>query len=601
MKFFTIILNNPVIKLVKYGGRKGLFWLITALFVSIINIALTIFTSLYLGNLSDSAIEMELGGFVDTLIPMLVLMLLQIPAAFTRTFAATKFSELCLYNLRNASVNHIQKLPLTLTDKQTNADLLSRVNNDLTFMQQFFQNFLVEIIVQPLTFLICAAFLFNLSFNLSLVSFTIIPIFMLITIIISKPIEKLTQDLQEIMSESTSVAQNGVSGIAVVKSFQLEHLMEKKFSAVIDRAINIGLRVSKVSAVVSPLRGMMQFVPFVLVFAYGGFLVLSDNLTFGQLITFINLSNAVVNPLEIFPQAIAQFRLAQGAGSRILEIFTYEVEESGVLISDASEAGYAIEFKDVEFAYEGKEKILKGIELNLGKGETVALVGSSGSGKSTIIKLIGRFLKSQYGQIKIFGIDINEWNIEKLRENIAIVSQDTYLFPCSIFENISYGKIDSTLEEVYNAAILAGIHDFILTLPDGYNSQVGERGVKLSGGQKQRISIARALLKDAPILLLDEATSSLDSESEHNIQKNLEILMRNRSTIIIAHRFSSLKAASKVYVLNDGIVEAHGNHKEMSECSETYNKLFQSQFGKNVEVGDALDSCTKVNIEAVTI
>jgi len=581
-------LNNQILQILRFG-RNSIPWMLIAIVVSIFNIALTILSSLYLGKLSDRAIATEFTGFIEALIPMLIVFVLQVPAAFLRTFASARFSENCMYRLRNKAAEHIQRLPISYIDNNASTDMLSKLNNDANIIQQFLQNSLFELIVQPLTFFASSVFLFVMSVNLSFVSFTAIPLFMALTLFISKPLEKYTEELQETMSEVTNVAQNVVSGITVVKSFQLEQIMEDKFFCAVDKSIRRGLQLSKIIAMISPIRNMMQFIPFILVFAYGGFLVISNELTFGQLITFINLSNAVVNPLEIFPQAIAAYRLAKGAGTRILETLEIPLEKSGTNAISKSESCVAVEFTNVTFGYEGKEVLFNGLDFNIPVGEVVALVGHSGCGKSTLVKLIAGFYMPLKGEIKIFGSSTNKWDLEKLRESIAIVSQDAFVFPCSIFENIAFGKNNASPEQIYNAAKLAGIHDFIVTLPEGYNTLAGERGAKLSGGQKQRISIARAILKNAPILLLDEATSSLDAESEHNIQKSLEILMQNRTTLIIAHRFSTIKAASIVCVMDNGMIVACGKHNELLESSETYRRLYINQIG--------LDSTKSIEIE----
>jgi len=560
--------------------RSYILWVGLTLVISIAGIVLTILSSLYLGRISETAISMNYTDFVSELIPMLFIFILQTPIAYVNTYASSRFAEFSIFDLRNKVTQHIYNQPLSFIEKNSSADILSRLSSDVSIIQQFLQGSLLELVVQPLTFVVCAAFLFYLSFELSLVSFTAVPIFMAITLIISKPLERYAKEVQETIAEVTGVAQSAISGMPEAKSFCLETALEEKFERSVDRSVEKGLKMAKVSASISPVNNMMQFVPFILVFAYGGFLVISDRLSFGELIMFINLSNAVVNPLHLLPQAISSYRLAKAACARVYELLEEKIEDSGT--KEASEvngvnAEAVIEFSGVCFAYEGKELVLRSLDLILRRGELTGLVGASGCGKSTVIKLITGFYRPLKGNIKIYGTNVSEWDIEKLRHKIALVSQDTFLFPCSIYENIAYGKNEATSEEVQNAAKAAAIHEYIMSLPEGYDTLVGERGVKLSGGQKQRLSIARAILKDAPILLLDEATSSLDAESEYDVQQSVEMLLKNRTALVIAHRFSSIKLASKILVLNEGRIESSGTHEQLLQSSQIYRRLYLDQ------------------------
>jgi len=567
--------KNPLLKLIRFGNAN-MFWLLLTLVFSLGGIALTIFSSWYLGRISESAITLDLERFIDSLFPMVVVFLLQTPLSFINTYAAAKFAEQTMYHLRNTLTKKVSECPVSFLEQKSSADVLTNLNSDTGIVQQFYQDSMIQLIVQPLTFLVCTIFLFYLSFELSIVSFTAIPFFMIISLLISKPLETYAKQLQESVSDMTSITQSVVSGMAEAKSFNLQKPLGAKFEKSVDETVRKGLKMSKISALISPINTIMQSAPFLLIFSYGGFLVVSGNLSFGELIVFINLSNAVVNPLQIMPQAIGSYRAASASGARILEILEAEKEQTGneykPLLAEA-----LIEFKSVTFAYEGKNDLLQDASIIIRKGDTVALVGHSGCGKSTLLKLIAGFYSPKFGEIKIAGMSIADWNIQKLRENIALVSQDVYLFPFSLYENIEYGKVGAKADEVYRAAKLAGIHEFIRALPNGYDTLVGERGVRLSGGQKQRISIARAILKDAPILLFDEATSSLDPENEHLIQQSIEMLMKNRTVVVVAHRLTSIKIASNIFVIEDGKAEVFGTHDELLEKSQTYRELFLNQ------------------------
>jgi len=574
--------KNPIFRLLSIG-KQYMAWLCLTFVVLLAGIVLTILSSWYLGKLSESAILMDFDKFVEAVVPMLIVFMLQIPISFVSTYAANRFAEYTMLNLRNKITRHIQSLPLTYIERNQSGDILSRLNSDTSVVQGFLQDALLQLLVQPLTFFACAAFLFYLSFELSMVSFTAIPIFMAITLLISKPLEKHSKEVLEAVAQVTGVAQSAISGMPEAKSFRLEPILGEKFDKAVSNSVRKGLRMSKVSAFITPINNMMQFVPYMLVSAYGGFLVISERLSFGELIMFINLTNAVVGPLHILPQVIGSYRLAKSAGARLFELSDEAVEITGIDYAPVEAEADAIEFKDVCFAYDGKEMLLTNFNMRVSKGETVALVGSSGCGKSTLVKLMAGFYKPQKGDVKIFGVSVSNWDIEKLREKIAVVSQDVFLFPCSIFENIAYGKRDASREEVYDAARIAGIHDFIESLPEGYDTHIGERGFRLSGGQRQRISIARAILKNSPILLLDEATSALDVESENSVLKNLDEFMKDRTTITIAHRFSTIKSVLNIFVMEKGTVISSGKHENLLETSDTYRRLYLKQINLTEE------------------
>jgi ATP-binding cassette, subfamily B, bacterial len=312
---------------------------------------------------------------------------------------------------------------------------------------------------------------------------------------------------------------------------------------------------------------------------FGGYLVIQNQLTFGSLFAFINLLNFVVNPLGSLPNIIASISEASGAAQRIFEILDHEVErKSGSTSQPQKESASVIRFKDVDFAYQANTPVLKGLNLDIQQGQTVAIVGHSGGGKSTLLKIILGYYPLPGGQVSLFGRDLQEWQLAAARNQMAFVAQDTYLFPVSIAENIRCGKPDATQAEIEGAARLANIHDFIATLPEGYNTLVGERGARLSGGQRQRISLARAILKDAPILLLDEPTSALDTESETLVQEALDRFTANRTTLVIAHRLSTIKDADRVLVLDEGKIAEEGTHEDLMARGGLYLDLYQKQF-----------------------
>jgi subfamily B ATP-binding cassette protein MsbA/ATP-binding cassette subfamily B protein AbcA/BmrA len=344
-------------------------------------------------------------------------------------------------------------------------------------------------------------------------------------------------------------------------------------------ALKKGIGIARIwSWIIASTYGLV-IVPFIIAFGLGGYLIIDKQMTFGSLFAFINLLNWVVNPLGNMPPIIASMGEAAGAAQRIFKLLDQDIErDSGRVNRPIQDSQAIIQLEDVSFAYSDGVPVLKDVDLDIRKGQTVAVVGPSGGGKSTLLKLILGFYRPPHGLIRLFGDDLNEWKLSAARQQMAFVAQDSYLFPVSLAENIRCGRPGASQADVERAARLANIHDFIAGLPDGYETNAGEWGSRLSGGQKQRISLARAILKDAPILLLDEPTSALDAESEALVQEALERFTQDRTTVVIAHRLSTIKNADRVLVLHDGEIVEDGTHDELIEKGGLYLDLYQRQF-----------------------
>jgi ABC-type multidrug transport system fused ATPase/permease subunit len=309
-------------------------------------------------------------------------------------------------------------------------------------------------------------------------------------------------------------------------------------------------------------------------------MAITGTLTFGEIFAFINLLNFVVNPMGSIPRLVASISESVGASQRIFDVLDHELERSSGTITQPTDlAGIVISFKDLSFAYQEGTPVLERISFDVKTGEQIAIVGPSGSGKSTLLKLLLGFYPVQNNRIFLLGEDLNNWQLEAARQQMAFVAQDTYLFPVDAKENIACGWLGAKQKEIEQAATAANIHNFIQTLPEGYQTPVGERGTRLSGGQKQRLSLARAILKDAPVLLLDEPTSALDSESEALVQEALDRFMAQRTSIVIAHRLSTIKNADRVLVLDEGCIIQQGTHDELLAEGGLYQELYQKQFG----------------------
>ncbi len=578
--------KSPMIRLLDIAGSYR-SWLVLAAVVSVLGAACTVFSSIYLGRGLDAAVSGDRLRFYRTVRIVAGIAVIEFPVSILRTYCAGRYAQYAMYDIREKTTKHIQKLPASCLDRHPSGDLLSRLNNDISLLQQFLQGSLAELIAQPITFLAAAAYLFVASFALSLASFTATPLFLILILLMSRPIEKYTVQQQEALAEVNVVSKDMIEGMEEAKAFQIEETLDRKCVGAVKKALGKSLKTVRIHEAIAPVNLLMQMLPILLIFAYGGYLVTAGRMTFGELISFINLSNFVLNPMAQFPSAIASYRTASAASSRIIEIWNEPVErESGQCFSaDSDVRTPAICFEDVSFSYgeEGRKKdreVLQNQNFEIAPGQTIALAGPSGCGKSTVLKLIAGFYAPCSGNVRVFGGRTEDWNLEALRSHIAWVSQDTYLYPRSIYENIAYGKRDATEQEIIAAAKAADIHDFIESLPEGYRTLAGERGARLSGGQRQRIAIARALLKDAPILLLDEATSALDTESEREVQQALEVLMKGRTVLVVAHRLTTIRSASRILVMEHGHIVEEGTHEELMQTGSLYRKLYYKQYAE---------------------
>ncbi len=559
--------------------RPHRLWLIMTAFLSLLGTALNIAFAGITKTMTDSAISKDIDILFKYIPIFIVLFIVDILASITKTYTSGRYAEYSLYDIRQKTAEHIIKLPVSYIDNHKSGDLVSRLVSDITIIQDFLQNTLSNILYLPILFVAALISLLIINWKLALFSITLIPLFMFVAMKISRPVEKLTKEQQEEVSKVNSIAQDSLSGLTVIKSFNLEGIMKERFGESVDSSVSKGLKVSKVNSILAPFGFLMQMIPFILTFAYGGYLVIIKEMTFGSLLAFINLMNYVANPINQFPRLLSSYRGAMGASSRIFEIWDASLERKDGEGFDIDKEENAVSFKNVCFSYNGEtQNIFEGLTFDIKKGERIAIVGQSGAGKSTLLKLITEFYEANSGDISIFGHNIKSWRLKDLRNLISQVTQDTYLFPESINQNISYGREGVSFDDVVEAAKAADIHDVIMDFKDGYETLAGERGAKLSGGQKQRISIARALLKDSPLLLLDEATSALDVEAERDVQNALDELMYGRTTIVIAHRLSTIKNADRIIVIDDGKVVDSGSHEELFKKDGLYKELYTKQF-----------------------
>ena len=498
---------------------------------------------------------------------------------YGQKYLISGLSQHVVVDLRKELYNHLQKLSLSFFERQTTGDLMSRITNDVNVIQNSLVNGLSNMVLQPVMIIGIVGFLLYIDWKLALVSFLIIP---LVTYAINKfgfKMRSISTKIQNEMSNVTNILQETLSAVRIVKAFNNEDKEIKKFSKANERTLEQNLKGVQVEATITPVVEFIISLGAAAFLWYGGHKVLNGSMTTGELVTFIGYIGLLVSPINILSKSYNLMQKAVGAAERIFRLL--EVDEKVIEKEDAFKMP-AIEgevvFDDVSFSYNKDEEVLTDISLKIDQGEMVAFVGHSGAGKTTLVNLIPRFYDVNSGEIRIDGVNIQDVTIDSLRKQIGIVPQETILFKGTIADNIAYGASHKSREEIIDAAKKANAHQFITEFDNGYDTEVGERGVSLSGGQKQRISIARALLTDHKILILDEATSSLDLKSESLIQEALERLIKDRTTFVIAHRLSTIINADKIIVIEEGEIVEKGKHEELINNKGYYYKLYKSQF-----------------------
>jgi ABC-type multidrug transport system fused ATPase/permease subunit len=424
----------------------------------------------------------------------------------------------------------------------------------------------------------------TINLRLSLFIALFIPIFLIVATPLGRKVKDKAKAMQEKLGEMTSLVQNTLSGILVVKAFLLEEFTLGKLQNVSREFIDTVLKNAKYRALMASLGLFGGAVPFLGALGYGSFLVINNRLTPGGLVAFIWYMALVIEQVALFSNTWANLQSALGAGERIFQVLAepkeMEIERGTIELKGVK--GDII-FSNVSFTYTGEE-VLRGINIHIRAGEKVAIVGPTGAGKSTLAALLLRLYDPQEGEIYLDGINLKKIKPTSLRKFIAVVPQDTIIFSGTVRENIAIGKLGAREEEIIEAAKLANAHDFIVNLPQGYETQLGERGAQLSGGERQRIALARAILRKPSILILDEATSSLDSETEFKIYEAMQRLLEGRTAIIIAHRLSTVRSADKIFVLYEGKIIEEGNHEELMRANGLYAKLYSLQMGEKLEL-----------------
>lgn len=532
---------------------------------------------------SNSGGGIDFDAIFRTLTILASLYIISSIFSFIQTFITSDISQKVSYNLRKSISEKINKLPLNYYDRKTNGEVLSRVTNDIDAISQNLNQILSQMITSATTLIGVLIMMLSISVTMTLVSLIVIPLSLVMIMLVVKKSQKHFRAQQEYLGHTNGHIEEMYSGHNIMKAFNGEEKAIEEFDKLSDTLYNSAWKSQFLSGMMMPIMTFIGNLGYVIVAIMGGFLAIRNKIQVGDILAFIQYVRSFMQPIAQTAQIANVMQQTAAAAERVFEFLEEEevVEDVKNPISTEGIEG-AVEFEHVRFGYNEDKIIINDFSINIKPGQKVAIVGPTGAGKTTIVKLLMRFYELNGGKILIDGHDYRDFTRNDLRKIFGMVLQDTWLFNGNIMENIRYGRLDASDEEVIEAAKLAHAHHFIKTLADGYNMEINEEADNISQGQKQLLTIARAILSDPKILILDEATSSVDTRTEVLIQQAMENLMEGRTSFIIAHRLSTIKNADVILVMKDGDIVEQGTHEELLKSKGFYSELYNSQFEEEV-------------------
>ena len=490
-------------------------------------------------------------------------------------FSGEWLSQHVAYDLRNHIYEKLQRLSYAYHDNAHTGQLMSRATQDVEATRMFIQMGALRLLDIGLRIIVAAILMFSTNWQLALVAWALIPLVAFQSVRIQLKSRKLWVMVQDQLGRLTNVLQENLTGTRVVKAFSREQYENEKFEKEANELFYWNIEQNKIQAQSNPFFQAMSMLSQVFVLGVGAYMITQGNLSYGELTAFLAYLTLLIMPMRMLGFIVQMFARAGASGERIFEILDAESA-----VKEKPDAGPLenirgdVKFDHVSFSYDAVSAVLRDVSFEVPTGKVVALLGPTGSGKTTIVNLLPRFYDVTGGAVTIDGIDIRDTTLQSLRATIGIIQQDVFMFSATIRDNIAYGAVESSYEQIIEAAKIARIHDFIMSLPDGYDTWVGERGVTLSGGQKQRLSIARTLLLDPRILILDDSTSSVDTQTEFLIQQALSEVMRGRTTLVIAQRLRTVKNADSILVMKDGVIAEEGKHEELIAMDGLYREIY---------------------------
>ena len=503
---------------------------------------------------------------------------------YGQSYLVSYVGQRVIIDVRSVLFRKFQRMPLSYYDKQQTGTVMSYITNDVAVMQSAIVDNLIELVTEGSILIGSLAMMIYLDWKLSLLTLMTIPLVGFAMKIFGRKLKRSSTVIQERVAEITSLLQESISAIRVVKSFVRESYEIKRFEEQNWRNFQAAMKNVKLSSLLTPPVEFLAAIAVTFIVWFGGYEVVNEVITAGELVAFLTYAVNLANPVKRLSRVYSAIQKAMAAAERVFDIMDLDEKITDVPgAKPLPPIKGKVEFKDITFSYKEGQPALQHISLKAEPGQMIALVGPSGSGKSTIANLIPRFYDVDSGVITIDDHDIRQVTADSLREQIGLVPQETMLFSTSVMENIRYGCLEATDEEVIEAAKAANAEEFIKELPEGYDTKLGERGLNLSGGQRQRLAIARAILKNPRVLILDEATSALDTESEKIVQDALDNLMVGRTSFVIAHRLSTIFNADQIFVVENGHLREHGTHEELLAAGGLYSNLYNIQFRQNQE------------------